>query len=153
METSVGETVNPKTSKKSTMSNDRIDELLTELQQEIEAAYEESSKSEEDDVPLNETSVVDSIPYDYKRDTGPDVPLVMARDGVKSSRDGQVLQIPTYSETHQMWLDGRDVIRYAFDLDASLTDINESIVLAGLLNLDDAYRIMESWGYGIDRSL
>lgn len=135
------------------MTYDRINELLGELQAEIDSLSEDHEDDSSDDIPLDETSVLDRIPHDYRRDDDLDVPLIMARDGVKASRDGKILQIPTYAETHQMWQDGRDKIRFAFNDEARLTDINEAVVLAGLHNLDDVYRILERWGYGVDRSL
>lgn len=124
---------------------ERIYQLLDALSQEIDDLNVDPDDS--DETPVENTNMVDTIPWDTDRPNGPPGPLIMVRDSVKDSRTGGHLQIDLYPQTDEMMLNSWNEIDVSFEDKLSKMDFNESVLLAGLMNLDDVYRVMKTWGY------
>jgi hypothetical protein len=114
---------------------------------ESAATSQEDPVGEINDTPVENPNVVDPVPF--AEDT---VPIKIMRDNIKTSRDGNVLQIALYQQTEDLLVDGEKEIRAAFDDKISKMDFNEAVLLAGLMNLDDVYGIFKAWGYDWDQS-
>lgn len=103
-----------------------------------------SQSEESNGTPVEKVSVVDEIPFADNT-----VPKKLLRDTVKGSRDVEVL-LALYSETDVLLNDARSVLDMAFDEGMSKMDQHEILLIAGMMNLDDAYDIAETWGYGYE---
>lgn len=95
-----------------------------------------------DDVDVEAESIVDKIPHGDH-----DVPLLLMRENVKSSRNGNTLQVHMYEETEQLVVDAEKAVQNSFDDKVRKMDINEALVIAAMANLDDVCRVLEVWGY------
>lgn len=94
------------------------------------------------DVDVEQVSVVDKVPHEDL-----DVPLRLIRENVKSSRDGNTLQVHMYEDTEQLVVDAEKAVQNSFNDKVSKMDINEALIIAALVNLDDVARVLEVWGY------
>ena len=97
--------------------------------------------------PVDEPEITQSIPFE-----GQALPLLMTRDRVKPSRDGGTLQVRMYKETEDRVTAATHAVRGSFDESTHVNkmDINEALVVAGLLNLDDVHKTLKTWGYDFD---
>lgn len=97
--------------------------------------------------PVDEPEITQSIPF-----AGQALPLLMTRDRVKPSRDGGTLQVRMYKETEDRVTAATHAVRGSFDESTHVNkmDINEALVVAGLLNLDDVHKTLKTWGYDFD---
>jgi hypothetical protein len=96
---------------------------------------------------IDPPSFVNEIPH-----SDSEIPLIMRRSGVKSSRNGGTLQVRMYKQTEDRVTAATHAVRGSFDesTHVSKMDINEALVVAGLLNLDDVHKTLKTWGYGQD---
>ena len=113
-----------------------------------EAAKTENHLGGIEETPIEEPDAVGKVPFEDA-----EFPLKMARENVKSSRDGKVLQISSYAGTVERSVDAQKEVNSALNDKMSTMDFKEAVYLAGLANLDDVYRILQVWGYDNDDSL
>ena len=97
--------------------------------------------------PVDEPEITRSIPFEDQA-----LPLLMTRDRVKPSRDGGTLQVRMYKETEDRVTAATHAVRGSFDESTHVNkmDINEALVVAGLMNLDDVHKTLKTWGYDFD---
>jgi hypothetical protein len=101
-----------------------------------------------EETPVEEVDAVGEVPFENS-----EYPLLMARDNVKSSRDGKTIQIGAYQGTVDRGVQGEKIVDSALTDSLSTMDFKEAVYLAGLANLDDVCRILLTWGYDNDNSL
>ena len=103
------------------------------------------SRQSSDETAVEQSNIVETIPFEDQQ-----IPIKIGRDTVKDSRDGRTLQIALYKPTEQLLIDGNKMLSRSFRDQMSKMDAHEAILLAGLMNLDDAHDILKTWGYDFD---
>jgi len=79
--------------------------------------------------------------------TSPDIPYKFRRSEITAGRDRVPLFL--HEETKNDEKDARIKLEDRLDEDVPKTDLREALLKAGLENLDDAERHLETWGYGM----
>ena len=128
---------------------DEIKRALTDLYHLIEDMEQSDSSGDRSasGPRIDPPNFVGEIPY-----SDSEIPLIVRRSGVKSSRDGGTLQVRMYKQTEDRVTAATQAVRGSFDetTHVSKMDINEALVIAGLLNLDDVHKTLKTWGYDQD---